>query len=299
MERYTAFDLELANRFPSSICAIGFCVVENNRVIHTFYTKIRPVPFKVETGNFNVHHITLNALEHAPTFDEVWKEIEPFFNETTIVAHNIQQDALALRETLTSYQIPFPKCKLSCTFTLSRKLILDSPSYKLDGIASYFNLEFSHHHALEDALMCFRIIKKIKQMYKLRYLDHLHQYLHLDYGYMDQHYYKNLFNSDIASDQMWTLEEGDCLKSPIFHQCICLDGIHLPIGELLKLHIRENHGFIQDKVNSHTNYLIVMNRKNSKNLKKAKQLKKKGQDIKILKIKEFLEWISVVEGSII
>lgn len=288
MERYTTFDLELASRFSSSICAIGVCVIENNRVVQTFYSRIKPVPFMMEQGNYKIHHLSLSSLENAPTFEQVWEKIEPFFNHTTIVAHNIQQDALALRSTLDFYGLTYPDCQMSCTFVLAKKLILDCPSYKLDGIAEYYHLKFSHHHALEDAMMCYRIIKKIKAQYHVRDLDDLHQLLHLDYGRMSDCYYKNVFNSDIMSNQNWQLESEKDPNHFLFHQCICLDAMHTSYVEMIKRYILNHGGFLQDKVNINTDYVIRYGNKETNNYKKALELKKRGQDIQIMTLKRFM-----------
>ncbi len=291
MERYTAFDLELANRHPSSICAIGVCVVENNRIVRTFYSKVKPTPFIIENAHYHIHHISEGKLAAAPTFDEVWKKIGDWFNDTTIVAHNIQQDSLALRATLDYYDLTYPNCDMSCTFVLSKKLLTECPSYKLDGIASYFNLRFAHHHALEDAIMCCRIIRKIKSIYHVRSLDDLHQLIHVQYGKMSDHYYKNIYTSDIASNQEFHDEDKDT-QHFLFHQCICLDHIHASYSSVLKEYVLDMGGFLQDKVNLNTNYLITSSKRNTNNYKRAYELLQKGQDIKILKLKEFMYMIN-------
>lgn len=292
MERYTAFDLELANRYPSSICAIGVCVVENNRIVDTFYSRVKPVPFISESGHYHIHQISEGKLAAAPTFDQVWAQIAPLFNDTVILAHNIQQDALALRATLDHYHLTYPNCDMSCTFVLSKKLLPNCPSYKLDGIASYFNFRFSHHHALEDAIMCYRIIRKIKSIYQLRSLDELHELIHVRYGRMADQYYKNIYMSDIASNQEMREEEGKDTNHFLFHQCICLDSIHVSYGTVIKNYITLSGGFLQEKVNINTNYLISAGRTDTNNYKRAYELMQKGQDIQIIGLTEFLQIIN-------
>ena len=298
MEKYTAFDLELANRHPTSICAIGFCVVENNKVVKTFYSKIKPEPFMIETGNYKIHHLKLSQLQHAPTFDEIWQEISSYFNDTTILGHNIQQDAYALRATLDHYHLPYPQCRLSCSFVLTKKLLKDCPSYKLDSIAKYLGLKFHHHHALEDAMMCFRIIKKIKTSYHVRELDDLHKMLYLDYGKMGDHYYRNIYNSDINSCQEWSLSKEKDPHHFLFHQCVCLDSIHVSYGEMIKKYIHDHGAFLQDKVNLNTNYLIRASYKKTNNYKKAMELKKNGQELEIITLRKFMKMVQEKGGEI-
>lgn len=299
MEKYTAFDIELANNSDTSICAIGVCVVENNKVIKTYYSKIKPVPFHVDKPSYHVHGIKSYQLINAPTFDQVWHEIKQYFENTIILAHNIQQDSLYLRATLDYYDLPYPTSYMTCSFVLSRKLLPECQSYKLDGIANYFNLKFNHHHALDDAMMCFRIIKKIKTMYQLSAIQDIHRFLYLDFGKMQPNYYRNLFDSDIASDSNWTLESNIYIDSELFHQCIYLDCVHLSYIELIEQYIKDNGGFIQDKVNLNTNLIIKGSKRKTNNIIKAHALQEKGQDIEIITIAKFLKKMkNIIRGDL-
>ena len=289
MERYTVFDVETANRHPSSICAIGLCVVENNKVIKTFYSKVKPVPFLVEKGNYKIHHLSSRKLFYEPTFDEVWKQIHTYFENTIIVSHNIQQDSLLLQAVLDYYGLDYPNCLMSCSYILSKKLLPECPAYKLDAIAKYFSLKFEHHHALEDAMMCFRILKKIKTCYHVKELNDLHEMLHLDYGKMAPHYYRNIFGSDIERNQQWTLEGEKDPSHFLFHQCLFLDSLPPRFSTSTKEYIEKHGGFIQEKVNRNTHYLIHSNKRGSKNYKKALELIDEGQDIQFLSIYDFIK----------
>lgn len=288
MEKYTTLDFELANRHPSSICAIGMCVVENNKIIKTFYSLVRPAPFFVEKGSYKVHRINIERMYSAPTFDKIWEQIKPYIENSTIVAHNIQQDSLFLRAVLDYYHIPYPHCNMSCTFVLARKLLEGCRSYKLDGIADYFHLNFNHHHALEDALMCVRIIKRLKSIYHVKSLDMLHQLVRVSYGTMSPGYYRNIYVSDVSNNLIFKEENITDINENIYHQCICFDSINQASLKKLREHIVEMGGFVQDKVNINTNYLVTNQNKLTNNLIKAKELVNKGQDLKIISYKQFL-----------
>lgn len=289
MERYTTFDFELANRHPSSICAVGVCVVENNKVVKTFYSLVRPAPFFVEKGSYKVHKIGKEKLYGAPTFDKVWQEIQPYFENSTIVAHNIQQDSLFLRSVLDYYHLPYPHCKMSCTFVLAKKLIEDCSSYKLDGIAKYYNFKFNHHHALDDALMCVKIIKKLKYGYRAKNLDRLHEIVKVDYGELAPGHYRNIYVSDISNNQIFTGEQITEYNENIYHHCICFDSISHVSLKKIRDHILNLGGFIQEKVNINTNYLVTNQKSTTNNLTKAKELIEKGQDLKIISYNQFLK----------
>lgn len=44
MERFAAIDFEIANGKRSSICCIGVAIIEDNKVIDSVYTLVRPYP---------------------------------------------------------------------------------------------------------------------------------------------------------------------------------------------------------------------------------------------------------------
>ena len=43
MERFAAIDFEIANGKRSSICSIGVAIIEDNKVIDSVYTLVRPI----------------------------------------------------------------------------------------------------------------------------------------------------------------------------------------------------------------------------------------------------------------
>lgn len=282
MGNYTVIDFELANRHPSSICAIGLCYVKNNKIVKTYYSHVRPVPFLMERGNYNIHKIHMDQLKNAPTFDQVWNEVQMYFENTTIIAHNIQQDSFYLREVLDYYGIAYPDCKMSCSFVLSKKLLHDCTSFKLDGLASYFGFQFKHHHALEDALMCTRIIKSLLYLYHCKDIDDLHRLTKVNYGRMKPGYYCNLYMSDITNNHENTCLLTEITNPALYQKCFCFDSIHS--SSLLKYQNKIIHagGFVQNNVNLNTTYLVVDKHHISKNYKKARLLQKKGQDLKII-----------------
>ena len=44
MERFAAIDFETANNQRSSICSVGIAIVEDNKVIDSIYSLVRPTP---------------------------------------------------------------------------------------------------------------------------------------------------------------------------------------------------------------------------------------------------------------
>lgn len=166
---YTVFDVETANSQRDSICAIGVIRYENNRVVYEKEMLINP---ETEFNYFNtrIHGITARDVANAPTFPEVWKELEVYFKDTILVAHNAKSmDLCALYRTLERYNLPLVTNSYICTMELAKKVFKKEESvqtYRLDALAKKYGVELFHHHnALDDTKACFEIFKRLEAEY--------------------------------------------------------------------------------------------------------------------------------------
>ena len=96
MDRYIAFDVETPNRFNSRMSAIGIAVVEDGRIVDSFYSLVDPEqPF--DWFNTQLTGIDSEAVAGAPTFPELWERIEPLMSSGVLVAHNAPFDMGVLK----------------------------------------------------------------------------------------------------------------------------------------------------------------------------------------------------------
>ena len=113
--RYIAFDVETPNRYNDRISAIGIAVVEDGEIVHNFYSLVNP-----ETGfdwfNTQLTGIDEAAVADAPTFAELWDQIEPIMGSGILVAHNAPFDMSVLKKCLQAYGIDWqPMVSYLCT----------------------------------------------------------------------------------------------------------------------------------------------------------------------------------------
>ena len=74
---FVALDFETATHERNSACELGICVVENSEIVETKTWLIKPPSFPYfNPHNINIHGIYPKDLAQAPTFDEIWYEIE-------------------------------------------------------------------------------------------------------------------------------------------------------------------------------------------------------------------------------
>lgn len=163
MKDFVAIDFETANGRRSSVCSIGIVVVRNGEAVDSYYSLTHPSPNYYTYWTTEVHGLTDEDTEDAPTFPEVWHEIEEKIGDLPLVAHNKAFDESCLKAVFEEYGMEYPEYEFYCTLIASRRCEdLNVPNHQLHTVAAAcgFNLE-DHHHALADAEACAAIALKL------------------------------------------------------------------------------------------------------------------------------------------
>lgn len=165
--RFVAIDFETATSVRSSACSVGLVVVENGEIVEKFYTLIQPPHNIYDWRTIRIHKIQPEDTIDAPTFDEVYPQIEKIIKNRTIVAHNERFDRSVLKETMEYYGLDYSrlhlKDKWECTVKECRSLNI-APA-RLNDCVEYFGLKLNNHHnALEDAIACAQVYLKVLEI---------------------------------------------------------------------------------------------------------------------------------------
>jgi DNA polymerase-3 subunit epsilon len=140
------------------ITEIAIYKFDGHEVIDQFISLINPEkpiqPFVVKLTGIN------NAmLRSAPKFYEVAKRIIEITEGCILVAHNASFDYRILRTEFNRLGYDF-KMPTLCTVELSKKLILDQPSYSLEKLVRSLGIPMSdRHRASGDALATVKLFK--------------------------------------------------------------------------------------------------------------------------------------------
>lgn len=155
------FDFETANQYNGSVCAAGVAIVKDGELIDGKEWRIRPhdtLDF-INPMCYAVHGISHESLRDKPEFPEVWPEMLFYLNKGEFVAiHNAAFDLRHLRAVLTLYGLDSVSFPYVCSLCASRRQLPDLPCHKLNYLADYYDIEFVHHNALEDAAACAKIL---------------------------------------------------------------------------------------------------------------------------------------------
>lgn len=155
--RYCVFDVETPNAQNDRISAIGLVLFDGEKAIQTAYYLIDPeAPF--DAYNSRLTGIDADAVKDAPTFPEVWAQVEDLMSGSILVAHNARFDLSVLYKTLQAYQITPPDFRYLCTLQLARTALPELGHYGLNDLCQYYQIELDHHRAGSDALACAQIL---------------------------------------------------------------------------------------------------------------------------------------------
>ncbi len=179
---FTAIDFETANEKRSSACAIGIVCIENGRIAEQCYFLIRPPELYFNHYNVAIHGIRKEHVIDELNFAELWPSIKHYFENRNVIAHNASFDISVLRATLDHYRIPYPNLNYGCTLIMSRAQWPNSLSHKLNDIAAMLDINFEHHHAMEDANACAQIALQIIKDNDIATLDELSSTLDFTLG---------------------------------------------------------------------------------------------------------------------
>ncbi|GGH28983.1 3'-5' exonuclease [Paenibacillus segetis] len=157
---FVAIDFETANANRSSACSLGLVEVQGGVITSEQVWLIDPEqPF--DYRNIQIHGITPAMVSGMPTFHELWPTLEPYLQGKQVVAHNASFDMSVLRYCLDQCDVAYPSFQYFCTYLLSKKMLPDMSSYKLNVIAAYYDIALNHHEALDDARACAKILLKL------------------------------------------------------------------------------------------------------------------------------------------
>lgn len=141
---FVVIDFEYADNRQFA-CQLGIVPVRNGVIVDQIEFLIQPPENKYGFFESNVHGINPSITKDAPTFEDIWDEIEYYFQNQTIVCHGAPTDISVLKKTCAFYDIDLPKFKVIDTLDVFGKC-------KLSQLADVYGVDYNDkHNALCDA----------------------------------------------------------------------------------------------------------------------------------------------------
>ena len=290
---------------------MGLAFVLNNEIVDTKYYLIQPPLLEFDISNIEIHGITAKMVKDAPTFDEVWEEIEKKVNNNILVAHNARFDMSVLKCCLEFYHLPIPNIKYICSIPISSK-VCKKVGTSLIERAGFLGIEYNNaHNSLEDAKVCATLVIETLKLDNQRLKTQPRNFEKFCKAYSNINIYdldslepqrtfakrskyagKRIAISEIAA----TTESIDIL-SPFYNKTFVFTGDLKGIPRKVAMQkVVDKGGLLKSTVNKDLNFLVlgiqdlklVGEDGMSSKERKAKELISKGASIKILCEDEFL-----------
>jgi len=155
---------------------IAVVILENGNVVGRFQSLMNAgvrIPYFIEelTG------ISNSMIRSAPPSAEVMREASKFVGNIPLVAHNASFDCKFWDAELAQINQRRQQ-EFACSLLLSRRLLPQAPSHKLENLVRYANLPFAGraHRALADAEMAASLldylVQQLQNKYKVRHVSH-------------------------------------------------------------------------------------------------------------------------------
>ena len=160
--RFIVFDVETPNRFNNRMSAIGISVIEDGRILDNYFSYINPETH-FDPFNTQLTGIDEETVKDAPTFPELWQDMESLFSSGILAAHNAVFDMRVLKKCLTDYGIPWKRsADYCCTVQIGRRM-LPGMKHSLNVLCDYYGIPLDHHQADSDSQAAARILLRYMQ----------------------------------------------------------------------------------------------------------------------------------------
>lgn len=154
--RFAALDFETADYGRDSACALSIIVVENNAIVDTWTSLIRP-PRREFVFTY-LHGIGWEHVKNKPSFGELWGEIAAKLQGVDFVAaHNASFDRSVLRACCENVKVEPIQTPFVCTVKVARSVWGCYPTTLAD-VCRHLRIALRHHDAESDAQACARIL---------------------------------------------------------------------------------------------------------------------------------------------
>ena len=306
---FVAIDLETATYLRSSICQIGITEVVKGIPQTPKSWLVQPERNVYDSMNIRIHGITAEDTKNSPSFPEVWKEVLPYLQGKTVVAHNTSFDMYALRDAFDKYGIDYPTFDFFCSLRIARYIVQGCYSYSLDVVLHYLGIDFNHHHKADsDSMGCAKLLLKCLEIGNITLEDLEEKYnfhrgtfapcsfrAHLqNKKHYPDYYQKNIIKE--LEEHPELVDEGNYF----YGKSVCFTGTtcYAPRKTLLQK-VKDVGGIPMNSVTQKTDVLVVGQQDYrvvgadgmSTKQKKALSLLEKGHNIEILSETEFINRI--------
>lgn len=306
---FLTIDFEVASRYEYSPCSVSiyeFTETSYNKILSTL---INPGDVLFDSKLTELHGITKDMVQHAPSVQEVLNNICTIIKNKFLFAHNASYDIHKIIDGCKIYNIDIPNFKYADSLMIAKRTWHGLINYKLSTISEFLNIELNHHNADSDAIACGKIILEAIKAHNSDTIENLLEKIKYSLGYYEQDIFHSAYSKSLNTYKSKSKSDYDKIKeitvtentnSILNGKVIVFTGaLSIKREEAMKL--AASHGAIPAaSVTSQTNYLVVGNDdygnfklgNKSNKMIKAEKLISKGQDLEMINEDYFFELLN-------
>lgn len=159
-ESYIVIDTETTgfNANSCEIIEVGALKIEDGKVIDSFASLINPHQ-EISTTIKNITHIEQDELNLAPNKETIIPKFLEFIGNSTIIGHNISFDIRFINKAAKDLNLKQLTNNSIDTLNISRRVLPDLRSHKLQDLINYFGIVPSaKHRALADCDSTYQLL---------------------------------------------------------------------------------------------------------------------------------------------
>ena len=167
MEELVILDFETTGLSPAyaRIIEVGAILVRDKKIVDQFSELMYPgcsIPYFIT----DITGITNQMVKGKPTPEKIMPNLKKFIGNRPILAHNASFDQKFLVSEMENIGKKIDN-KFLCTLKLARRLIPNSPDYKLTTLISHLKIkipkEHKAHRALDDVISTYHVWMHMKK----------------------------------------------------------------------------------------------------------------------------------------
>ncbi len=157
-ERALIIDTETTGRSLTSeiievaVCDISGCIL--------FESLVRPTE-SVPRAAARIHGLTTDCLINAPTWYEVWRQLEPVVNCRTLIAYNAPFDRRMVELECARYRLPAPEVRWRCAMRFIKEINRWRRAPTLEEACRSYQITPGTHRAASDACATALLLQRV------------------------------------------------------------------------------------------------------------------------------------------
>ena len=175
-QEFVVFDIETTGLNPTrnEIIEIGAVKIRKGELVDSFSSFVKAEE-RIPENIIKLTGITNDMVQDAPSIGQVLPKFLEFCQDSILVAHNASFDMGFISENAKRLNISFTNSVLD-TLSLSREMLRDIKSHRLDKVADHLGLVLTNHHrALDDAQVTGKILLELLKRLKDQGITNLNQ----------------------------------------------------------------------------------------------------------------------------